>query len=247
MEDRAVEQRQHHLGQGQPAHVGLALEERDVLGQQDDQPFLEQEKAERRDPEQEIVAGGVVLGPLEDQGDVLRLEFQAREFVGVQGRIQGVLVQLQFLGQVFFFGVAGIDVDQDRALFILAFHDLAVGQFIASHHAATSPVRRTLIFRLRPLAGRNIAKLIIAASPPAVEIFSKKKGGAAAAPQCSKRKRITFSLPFSLLQPSGTCPFPFSCHVPSCRPSCCPSGSRPSCRRPCRSRPFRRTWLSALP
>ncbi len=139
VEGGPVQELQHQVGEGGDLQEGFALEQVAVLRQDQHQPVPEPEQSHRGDLELELVLLRVVLGALEDDGDVLRLELEAGDLVGVQGGGQGVLVHLELLDQEAPLAFVRVDVDVHGALVVLPDLDFPLVQMVGFVHAPRPP------------------------------------------------------------------------------------------------------------
>jgi hypothetical protein len=71
---------------------------------------------------------------------MLGLKFEPAGFVGVEGRIEGVLIDFELLDEVLSLGLIGGDIDRDLPGAILAFDEPALNYVKHSQHFNNSSI-----------------------------------------------------------------------------------------------------------
>ena len=136
----AAHQFEQQVGERLNARKAPAFEQGIVFGGHDDQAVLEQEHTHRGNTKHKMVVHAVIARALENERGVLRFELDARQLVGVQRRVQGVLVELILLDQVLFFLLIRTYVDEYVALAAIAIlGQPSVIQVILLEHRPRNP------------------------------------------------------------------------------------------------------------
>lgn len=124
--DTSVDKAKGHVLNGLEFDERPALEERDVFCDDNDEAVLENKGTGGCDLEEEIVGSEITLGSFENHSDVFGFKFEPAWLVGVEGRIEGMLVDFELFDEVPAFGFIRGDINRDCARAILAFHEPAV-------------------------------------------------------------------------------------------------------------------------
>jgi hypothetical protein len=97
----------------------------DVLHPHDHEAVGEEKEPVGPHLEEEVVLGGAVLGALEDDRDMVLLEVEAAQFVGIGSRVQSMLVDLEDLGDLPLLLPGRSGIDQDRRVLQRGMQDTA--------------------------------------------------------------------------------------------------------------------------